>query len=329
MNTPVAESDLLAQIAEEVRRVEAELAMQVESQVDLVARIGSHTLKAGGKRLRPAFVSLSAKATGRPYDADRARLLGACMEMIHMATLIHDDVIDHAATRRGKSTASSVYGNTGAILTGDVLLAKAMSILAIDGDLEIIRCVSNAVVQMAEGEVRELELRNQFDVSEADHRQVLQMKTACFIESCCDVGALLAGADDSTRECFRQYGSHVGFAFQIVDDLLDYRGSEDRTGKPLATDFKEGCATLPLIYLSEQLSPTEREFAEKGFGNGMTDEDLRKITEWMHERGAFARAERAAEDHLQAAVRALDPLPSSEAKRLLGSVAKFVLRRDS
>jgi octaprenyl-diphosphate synthase len=329
LNTQVAESDLLAQIAEEVRRVEAELTIQVESQVDLVAKIGAHTLKAGGKRLRPAFVSLCAKATGLPYDPDRARLLGACMEMIHMATLVHDDVIDHAGTRRGKATASSVFGNTGAILTGDVLLAKAMSILARDGDLEIIRCVSNADVQMAEGEVRELELRNRFDVSEEDHRQVLQMKTACFIESCCDVGALLSAADESTREAFRQYGRHVGFAFQIVDDLLDYRGREDRTGKPLATDFKEGCATLPLIYLSEQLNSEERKFAQAGFGNGMTDADLKKIVVWMHERGAFDRAERAAEVHLDAAVDALAPLPSSGAKRLLSSVARFVLRRDS
>lgn len=318
------EQDLMQQISEEVRLVEEELARQVSSQVSLVAAIGAHTLQAGGKRLRPAFVSLSARATGLPYDAERARLLGACMEMIHMATLVHDDVIDHAATRRGRPTASAVFGNTGAILTGDVLLSKAMSILARDGDLRIIRRVSDAVVEMAEGEVRELELRGRFDVSEEEHLRVLRMKTAAFIESCCVVGALVAGASEEVLEALRSYGHHVGLAFQIVDDLLDYRGSSLKTGKPVATDFTEGCATLPLIYLTGKLSDRELGVVSSAFGHGVTDE----ILGWMSERGAFAGAEAAARGHLEAAVSEIEVLPSSSAKCLLMSVAEFVLSRE-
>lgn len=318
----------MEQIAAEVRLVEAELARQVGSQVALVAEIGKHTLQAGGKRLRPAFVSLSAKATGLPYDPSRAVLLGACMEMIHMATLIHDDVIDHAATRRGRATASSIFGNTGSILTGDVLLAKAMSILAQDGDLNIIRCVSDAVVEMSEGEVRELELRGQFDLSEEEHMKVLRMKTAAFIESCCEVGGLLAGASPEQLSALRLYGDHVGLAFQIIDDLLDYRGTEEKTGKPVATDFREGCATLPLIYLTSHLSTTELETARTGFGNGIADSDLSWIIESMASRGAFEKAESTAVRLLDEAIVSLRAMPDTEAKSLLSSVAQFVLRRE-
>jgi octaprenyl-diphosphate synthase len=323
------EADLMAQIAEEVRVVELELFRQVESQVDLVAKIGKHTLEAGGKRLRPAFVSLSAKATGLPYDPARARLLGACMEMIHMATLIHDDVIDHADTRRGRATASSVFGNTGSILTGDVLLSKAMSILAQDGDIQIIRKVSDAVVEMAEGEVRELELRGIYEVSEMDHLQVLRMKTAAFIESCCEVGALLAGADEDQRAALGAYGHQVGLAFQIIDDLLDYRGSAERTGKPLAIDYREGCATLPLIRLSSKLAPDEKELVRKHFGNGASEEDIRWLVGCMRERGAFDEVEQAARGHLDRAVVALERLPDTDARALLGAVADFILRREA
>lgn len=322
------EQELMAQIAEEVRLVEVELNRQVDSQIDLVAQIGKHTLHAGGKRLRPAFVSLCAKATGLPHEASRTMVLGVCMEMIHMATLVHDDVIDHAATRRGRATAASVFGNTGAILTGDVLLSKAMSILARDGDLEMIRKVSDAVVEMAEGEVRELELRNVFDVTEVQHLQVLRMKTAAFIESCCEAGALVAGAPKEMREALRSYGHHIGLAFQIVDDLLDYRGSSDRTGKPLGTDYKEGCATLPLIYLSSKLANNDLARAREKFGD-TTDEDVRWIINQMQEHDVFGQVEKSARNHLDKAIAAVSSLPDSVARGLLCAVADFVLRRES
>src|SRR4051794_21397897 len=202
------DKELLNQVASEIQEVEKELAKQVSSNVELVEYVGKHTLEAGGKRLRPAFVTLSARACGNAFEPERTRKIGACMEMIHMATLIHDDVIDHSATRRGRETASAAYGNTAAILSGDVLLAKAMVILALDGDLEIIRTVSQAVVEMAEGEVRELEIRGQFDLTEAEHLQVLRMKTASFIQCCCESGAMIAGASDEVRRALGVYGHH-------------------------------------------------------------------------------------------------------------------------
>jgi octaprenyl-diphosphate synthase len=314
-------------VADELRAVEAELEQQVLSQVDLVKQVGELTLKGGGKRLRPALVTLTAMAIGRPFDVERTRKLGACMELIHMATLIHDDVIDHAAVRRGRPTASATFGNTASILSGDVLLAKAMRLLALDGDLDIIRTVSSVVVDLAEGEVMELELRGRVDVSESEHREVLRRKTATFIEACCEVGALCAGASEEERTAVKRFGFHIGLAFQIVDDLLDYQGDHVKMGKPHATDFREGCATLPLIHLWPHLSAEESTHVSKKFGNGVTDAELCQIVQWMIERGSFAQTQRAADFEIASAKQALSELPGSAERALLELVADFVLGR--
>jgi len=334
MSFPVLSENLvdpgaLDEIGAEISAVELELTRQVRSQVRLVSSIGEHVLGAGGKRLRPAFVSLSAKAAGTDFDPVRAHKLAACMEMIHMATLIHDDVIDHAATRRGRPTANSEFGNTASILTGDVLLSKAMSILAQDGDLEIIRAVSSAVVELAEGEVRELESRDQFDLEEEEHFEILRMKTASFIQCCCEVGARVAGAAEEYRAALLKYGHHVGLAFQIVDDLLDYTGDKRQTGKPLATDFREGCATLPLIYLRPHLAASERDHAEEKFGNGVTDDEIRMICRWMESRGALEKAQETALFHVETAKASLDRLPNGPSVDLLRAAADFVVMRRS
>lgn len=319
---------VLARIGEEVRLVEAVLHSELDSNVELVREISRHTLDAGGKRIRPALVHLAAGATGNSFDPDRARRLGACVEMIHMATLIHDDVIDHAATRRGKPTASAVYGNTAAILSGDAILARAMMMLATDGDIEIIRTVSAAVVELAEGEVQELSVRGKLELSEQEHMEIMRRKTASLIGCCCEVGALVAGASGETRHALKKFGFHLGIAFQVADDLLDYRGKTTATGKRTAGDFHEGQATLPLIYLRETLSPDEHSIVQRGFGNGVTDAEIDWIIRLMDERGAFSATEQAAQKHLEAGLTALDELPSSEDRKLLEAVAHFVVGRN-
>ncbi|HMS54633.1 MAG TPA: polyprenyl synthetase family protein [Fimbriimonadaceae bacterium] len=320
--------DAAKAIAAAIEGVESELQRVLRSQVRLVEQVSLHTLNAGGKRLRPALVTLCAAATGLPFDQGRARKLGACMELIHMATLIHDDVIDNAPTRRGVATASAVFGNTPAILSGDVLLAKAMAILADDGDLEIIRQVSGVVVELAEGEVRELEVRGDFELSEADHREILRMKTATFIQCCCELGARIAAAPENVREALGGFGHEIGMAFQLADDLLDYRGGKE-TGKQRAGDFTEGCATLPLILLRDHLTESELSFVATKFGEHSTDEELDLICAWMEERGAFASAQASAEHHIDGALARLDDLPASSHVTLLREVAGFVVKRKS
>jgi octaprenyl-diphosphate synthase len=321
--------EFLGRLAEDIRLVEEELERRLSSEVKLVEDAAKHTLHAGGKRLRPALVTLSAEATGLPFDPDRTRRLGACMEMIHMATLMHDDVIDRAGTRRGTETSAAKFGSTASILTGDVLLSKAMAILAEDGDLEIIRNVSRAVVDLAEGEVHELESRGKADISKAEHFRILEQKTATFIASCCQVGALAASASLSVVEALGRYGRSMGMAFQIADDLLDYAADCEATGKPKWTDFGEGCATLPLILLWPELSASERSEFELAFGNAPDSATATRLQNLMRSKGSFERAEAVACEYVAEALKSLEALPESPARVLLATVANFVVWRKS
>lgn len=318
---------LVERLAATASAVEERLEREVQSDVEIVDGVGRHTLRAGGKRLRPAFVALAADAIADGAQPDRVTCIGACMELIHMATLIHDDVVDGADSRRGVPTAGLTFGNTGAILAGDVLLSKAMCLLAADGDLAIIRVVSAAVVEMAEGEALEVETRGRFDLSEEEHRRILRMKTAAFMECCCRVGAMLSGGEESAVAALGEYGHHVGMAFQIADDLLDYRGRESVTGKPPGADFREGCATLPLIHLRDHLTEEESRFARSKFGETPTEDELSMLVAWMEARGAFGSAEEAADRHVEAAIGALAPLPASDARGALTAVARMAAHR--
>lgn len=318
----------ISELADTLLGVEALLAEEVKSQIPLVQAIGELTLTAGGKRLRPALVALAARATSREYSAERLSRIGAAMELVHMATLIHDDVIDDAPTRRGRPTPFASYGSTASILGGDVLLAKAMSILADDGDLDIIRGVSRAVVELAEGEVLEIAARGNIQLSEQEHLTILRMKTASFIECCAVVGGKLSGASSWQLESLARYGHHLGIAFQLVDDLLDFQGDPSKTGKPLATDFREGQATLPLIYFVQARDEMTLDHLLNLFGKNITADQAVSITDALRQTNALQRTADLASWHSQEAVKALQALPNSDERALLESVALFVTRRD-
>ncbi|MDQ2986443.1 MAG: polyprenyl synthetase family protein [Armatimonadota bacterium] len=320
---------LASALTEDVRRAEEVLSKSLESDVEKVEAIGRHVGEAGGKRLRPLFVALSARATNLPFDASRVATLGAAMEMIHMATLIHDDVIDNADLRRGKPTACVLYGNTAGILTGDVLLARAMSLLAEDGDLPTIRMVSSAVVEMATGEVMEVDARGVFDLSETDYLEILRRKTATFLAACCRAGAMAAGASPDAQLALSNYGEAVGMGFQIADDVIDFRSDPGVTGKPRATDFREGCATMPLIQLRGALTADEDAFVRSKFGNGVVDADLDVIAEWMTSRRAFAKTSVAAERYAERAKSALMHLPATQERELLAKLADLMIARNT
>lgn len=327
LSNPELRNQLLARVSDEVAEIEREIRNAVHSQVPIIREVSDHTLSAGGKRLRPAFVILAGKAINPNVDESRLRKLGACMEIIHMATLVHDDVLDNSPTRRGKPTASAKFGNIAAIMSGDVFLAKAMLLLAQDGDLEIIRLVSEAVCEIAEGEVLEIEARNDFDLTHEHHLEILRMKTAAFIRCCVQIGAVAAGATKAQVAAIGKYGEDVGLAFQIADDLLDYRGDKARTGKPIATDFREGQATLPLIYLKEKLSDAELQIARKRFGGSVNEDEIRMICDWMSTRGAFDRSEKLANEYIESAQASLALIPDGEAKDMMLAVSEYVLAR--
>lgn len=329
LGNPELRSELFNRVSEEVAEIESEIWRNTDSVVPLVREVGKQTLNAGGKRLRPAFVILSGKTIQPEADEARLRRMGACMEIIHMATLIHDDVLDGAPTRRGKPTAQQQFGNEAAIMAGDVFLAKAMVLLAKDADVDVFRTVSAAVEEIAEGEVFELEARGDFDLGIDHHLEILRMKTASFIRCCCELGGIIAGASKSQLAALSAYGHHTGMAFQIADDLLDYRGDKAKTGKPIATDFREGQATLPLMFLRNKLSEAEAQIARKRFGGNVSEDEVRMLCDWMATRGAFAECEALAADHIAKAQAALLQLPDSLSRDMLSAVADYVLARQA
>ena len=319
---------LSLELVEDIKQCEAELHDQMKSDVEVIEKSGLHLIESGGKRLRPTLVSLGTRAIGLPFERQRIWKIGTAVEMIHIATLIHDDVIDNANLRRGRPTVSSIWGNTSAILSGDALLAKAMRILAEDGDIEIIRILSNAVVDLAEGEVEEVSVRGDFEISQTVHYKILEKKTASLLASCCKVGAMIAQASIEEQDALERYGYAMGMAFQIADDILDFTGEHETTGKPRATDFREGCATLPLILLREKLNHEELEYLRSRFGNGVKEDDLSRISDLMKQRGAINRAINEAKSFAENAKESLKELPSSDARDFLNGIADYVISRD-
>lgn len=316
------------ELSQALEVVEDVLTEGTRSQVELVERAATSTLRAGGKRIRPALTLVSALAC-RP-DADIARIatLGACLEMVHMATLMHDDVIDGSATRRGRPTAGVLVGTEAAVLSGDVLLAKAMNILARDGDIEVIRLVSSAVVALAEGEILEIQVRGRFDLAEHELDHVVEMKTAALLRACCQVGAFVTSAPAEHFDALSEYGACVGRAFQAIDDILDYVGDPARTGKAVGQDFREGQATMPLLLYREKASADHVAWAEQRFGKDPSEQDVGKIVDLMVSSGCIEAARRRADAELDRALAALGLLPESPYRNLLQTMALALVRRE-
>jgi len=323
-----APPSLMDAVRDDIRASEFLMEQELGSEVETVARLTQHIVSAGGKRLRPAMVSLAARAADRPYRPTRVHTLGAVMEMIHMATLIHDDVIDESRSRRGRPTANALFGNRASILTGDVLLSKAMRLLAMDGDIELIRMVAEVVVAMSEGEVQEVQALGQLHLTRQEHFEIVRKKTAVFIEACCRAGGMIAGAEGNALERLGEYGHHVGMAFQLADDVLDFKGNPEKTGKSVGGDFREGCATLPLIHTLLRASDADRLEITRLFGR--TDDETRilAVVEIIDRAGGFDHTLDVACGHVDSAVTCLASIPATHARDCLHSIADFVVTRE-
>jgi len=313
----------------DLEAVEARMNADLGSDVRTIFALTHHILNAGGKRLRPALVALSARAVDPDVDAARLATVGAAVEFVHMATLMHDDVVDDTATRRGKPTANAVFGNGVAVLSGDYILARSMRLLAVDGDLRIIRMVSEITIEMSEGEVMEIGATNNSALPLADYYEILRKKTASFVEGCCRCGAMLAQADETLENALGDYGYRLGMAFQIADDLLDYTGDPAITGKPRGSDLKDGRATLPLLLALQNASSTDRKYLLDAFGHAhLTDAEVLRVCDILTGCDAFDRTRTVAQDHVERAEDALSALPPSVARDCFAALTGYVVQRD-
>lgn len=319
---------LLEVISPDLQAVEERIQQEISSPVSTIWSLGRHVLSSGGKRLRPALVCLSAYATGLSVDRERLVSVAAAAEMLHMATLIHDDVVDNTTTRRGRPTANVLFGNGVAVLTGDYLLAKAMHILTQDSDLAILNIVSQVAIEMSEGEVLQMTHTSDISITEQTYFDIIHKKTAAFIRGCCRAGALLAKAPQPIVEALSDYGYHIGTAFQIADDLLDYTGNPARLGKPIGSDLREGKFTLPLIVALHESSPADRERLAKMVQSPIRDGELQQVMEIIRRYGGFSRTQAAAMHHARQASNALAVLPDSLVRRSLLALCDYIVRRD-
>lgn len=325
-----AHPSLLAPIETDLQAVEQCLSDATRSTIGPVREISGHTLLSGGKRLRPALALLSARLVGRAFPAERAYAASAAAEMIHMASLMHDDVVDEAPERRGRPTASHVWGNGITVLTGDFLLAKAISLLAHnDENLAIVRVFSDVTVGMAEGEVLQASVAHDTTITTDTYFEVIWRKTAWFLAGCCETGAMVGGGTADEIAAISEYGKELGMAFQIADDLLDFLGDPKKTGKPLGTDLKDGRVTLPLLHTLAAADTETRALLETLLAlPNLSDGDIATITGIIARLGGFEYARGVAEERAEKAVACLSGFAASPFKGALEDLARYVTARD-
>lgn len=327
-NGKLSRAPFLESIDSELQRVDVILRDELNTVVHTAFAASRHILDAGGKRLRPSLVILSAKACGRNCDTDRATTIAAAVEMIHMATLMHDDVIDGAESRRGRRTARSFWGNQVSVLTGDYMLSKATSLFGRDGDIRLIQMLSGATTAMTEGEIRQIEFQGNTGALCEQYLSIISDKTAEFMSVCCRLGVAIAGGSLGIEESLAEYGLNLGLAFQITDDLLDLIGDPEVTGKPVGGDIREGKITLPIILALEKTSHADRARVEQiVHGDGASSEDIAFVRRLVNEADAVEGTRSIAADYIKLAIENLGALPESDYRTSLEDLARHILRR--
>jgi octaprenyl-diphosphate synthase len=320
--------------------VEQEIATQNGGAIKPVSEISNYLCAGGGKRLRPALLLLAAGASG--YRGPSAIRLGAVVELIHSATLVHDDVIDGANTRRGRPSTNARWGNHISVLAGDWLYMQSFEMALRERNFQILDILIGLTQSMVEGELLQWTRLGRIDLTEEEATELAYRKTACLFSGCARLGAVLGGQPKHVEEALADYGRNAGLAFQLVDDLLDFTASPEQLGKPVLSDLKEGKMTLPLIFALEANDPLRD---VDGEGNGHSHADGRRlvakvleerdfqsvrpdeITRLVQQTGALARAARLAQDYVRRAKQCLEGLPDTEYRRALLAVPHFILER--
>jgi octaprenyl-diphosphate synthase len=299
---------------------------KMQSPVSLIPQIAGYLVSLGGKRLRPLLTVASAELCG--YTGKRHIHLAACVEFIHTATLLHDDVVDESALRRGKDTANAVWSNKASVLVGDFLFSRAFELMVLDGSLDVLKVLSQASSSIAEGEVLQLSSSHTLNLNEETYLNIIEAKTARLFSAATEVGALVACVDDSKRKALTQFGYNLGMAFQLMDDILDYAANQEKLGKTIGDDFREGKVTLPIILAYEE--GRDREFWEEAFHNGVRDSNaLTHAIQLLKESGALIKTKHKAQVFIKDALECLTIFPDSPLKIALEDLVHFSLHRES
>ena len=315
-------------VSPELALVEAEFERQARSNIQVIAYMGDYLRRSGGKRVRPALTILSDYAVGGDGGSSNSIRMATVMEFLHTATLVHDDVIDKADVRRNRPSINCEFGNQTAVLMGDWLYMSAFETSLAERSLPILDILTAVTRKMTEGELLQLTLLGRSDISEEQYFDVIARKTAYLFSACCEIGALLGGANADTQCMLRDYGMNLGTAFQLIDDLLDFTGSEETLGKPSGADLLEGKVSLPLIFLLQR-EPDMRSVLQTVMHDASYESISRgRLLQVIEETGALALARERAIEYAEAAHAALDGVTDSPYAQALRSIPAYIVERD-
>lgn len=317
---------LLALVGKDLQEVNRLIVERMHSPVILIPQLAGHIVASGGKRLRPLLTLAAARLCG--YRGSRHLGLAACVEFIHTATLLHDDVVDESGLRRGKSTANAIWGNKASVLVGDFLFSRAFQLMVADGSLEVLRILSNASAVIAEGEVQQLMTANDTETSVEAYLEVIAAKTAVLFAAACEVGAVVAERPPEEQQALESYGRALGMAFQLVDDILDYAAEESALGKAVGDDFRDGKLTLPVLLAIARGDESERRFWRRCLEDMQQGrDDLAEALRLLNRHDTLNAAREVATGYRDQALAALQVFPPSETRTALAEVARFTVDR--
>ncbi len=325
----IAARQIFGLIGDELSLVETEFQRQVSSNIQVISYLGDYLRASGGKRVRPALLILASYAVGGAGNAENVIRMATVMEMLHTATLVHDDIIDNADVRRNRTSINARFGNHTAVLMGDWLYMSAFQTSLQERSLEILDILTRLTRKMTEGELIQMTLIGSLTITENDYFDILQRKTAYLFSACCEIGAILGGASREEQEALAEYGMELGVAFQLSDDILDLTSNAEKLGKAAGTDLLEGKLTLPLISLLQEqpeLRPQLEQVMLDGAYNDITREELQ---ERLMTHGILEEIKLVAETHIDLARKSLDVLAKSEYRSCLEETLDFVTKRNS
>jgi octaprenyl-diphosphate synthase len=313
-------------VADDLKRVDALILEKVKNGIPLIHDLTRHIIASGGKRLRPSLTLIAAQLCG--YTGSRHIPLAACVEFIHTATLLHDDVVDNSSLRRGEPTANVVWSNKASVLVGDFLFSRSFQLMVEDGSLKVLKLLSDASATIAQGEVMQLSTANNVATNLEEYLAVIDAKTATLFAAACAIGAVVSEQGEKAEENLYHFGRDFGIAFQLVDDVLDYSASEASLGKTVGDDFRDGKVTLPIILAMEKASESERQFWKRTLEDQEQQEgDFEKALELMQRYGTLKASVEQAVAYGESAKNRLKDFPASAAKEALIDAVDFCIMR--